>query len=207
MGAEGGSMGSLASGCRAWRALKVSSVLGAIGGAVKCCRAFRTSPMRSALRTCFSNAPSRVGITRARFTPSFFPLEPPSAPMSEAPHFSEKLVREALATFSPCSAAGVFGYRPRLLQQCSRAESFYFVPTLTRAVNLFASGEAPGFLQPFIAGGVSIALSKPNRGVRPLCAGDSIRRLVAKCFCHGGKNEISGSFEGQNYGVEVSRRG
>jgi hypothetical protein len=66
---------------------------------------------------------------------------------------------------------------------------------------MFAAGEAPDFLQPFVAGGVSIALSKPNRGVRPLCCGDSIRRLVAKCFCHGGKDEISKSFAGQNYGV------
>ena len=116
-------------------------------------------------------------------------VPPPAAPMSVAPHFSDKLVREALATFSPTSAAGLFGYRPRLLQQCARA------------VNLFASGNAPPFLQPFIAGGVSIALAKPNRGVRPLCCGDAIRRLVAKCFCHGGKKEISASFKGQNYGV------
>ena len=129
------------------------------------------------------------------------PVPPPAAPPSLAPVFDVKVVREALATFSPCSAAGVFGYRPRLLQQCARAESFHFVPTLARAVNMFAAGEAPAFLQPFIAGGVSIALSKPSRGVRPLCCGDSIRRLVAKCFCHGGKDEISKSFAGQNYGV------
>ena len=129
------------------------------------------------------------------------PILPPPCPPSAAPFFSDKVVREALATFSPCSAAGVFGYRPRLLQQCARAESFDFVQRLGRAVNMFAAGEAPTFLQPFVAGGVSIALSKPNRGVRPLCCGDSIRRLVAKCFCHGGKDEISKSFAGQNYGV------
>ena len=92
------------------------------------------------------------------------PIEPPSEQISASPYFDEKVVREALATFSPCSAAGVFGYRPRLLQQCARAESFYFMPSLTRAVNYFCSGEAPDFLQPFIAGGVSIALAKPNRG-------------------------------------------
>ena len=56
-------------------------------------------------------------------------------------------------------------------------------------------------MQPFIAGGVSIALAKPNKGVRPLCSGDSIRRLVAKCFCLGAKDEISEEFKGKNYGV------
>jgi hypothetical protein len=73
--------------------------------------------------------------------------------------------------------------------------------SLTQAVNYFASGEAPKFLQPFVAGGVSIALAKPNRGVRPLCSGDAFRRLVAKCFCHGGRDQISESFKGQNDGV------
>src|SRR5690348_4490092 len=70
---------------------------------------------------------------------------------------------------------------------------------------MFASGDAPEFLQPFMAGGVSIALAKPNRGVRPLCSGDSLRRLVAKCFCLGGKSEISTYFDGKNYGVGCSQ--
>jgi len=131
------------------------------------------------------------------------PVQAPPAEPSAAPIFAEKLVREALATFSPSSAAGLFGYRPFILQQCARAESFHFVPALTRSVNLFASGEAPDFLQPFVAGGVSIALVKPgvNKGVRPLCCGDSIRRLVGKCFCLGGKDFISNEFRGKNFGV------
>ena len=105
-----------------------------------------------------------------------------------------------LFSFSPSSPSGLFGYRPSLLQQCARAESFHFLTTLTRAVNVLA-GEAPLFLQPFLAGGVSIALAKPTKGVRPLCCGDPLRRLVAKCFCMGGKGEISQKFEGKNFGV------
>ena len=134
-------------------------------------------------------------------------LHPPSpapelaVPTHDAPLFQEQHVREALFSFSPTSAAGLFGYRPFLLQQCARSESFHFVSTLTRAVNMLASGKAPMFLQPFLAGGVSIALAKPTRGVRPLCCGDPLRRLVAKCFCLGGKGEISQKFKGKNYGV------
>jgi hypothetical protein len=132
------------------------------------------------------------------------PYSPPPVfpvPTYDAPRFNDQHVREALFSFSPTSAAGLFGYRPSILQQCARAESFHFVPTLTQAVNFFASGTAPMFLQPFLAGGVSIALAKPNKGVRPLCCGDPLRRLVAKCFCLGGKGEISRGFHGKNFGV------
>ena len=71
-----------------------------------------------------------------------------------APIFTNDRVREALNSFAPTSAAGLFGYRLNLLQQCARAESFHFLSTLRRAVNHFASGEAPMFLQPFLAGGI-----------------------------------------------------
>ena len=114
--------------------------------------------------------------------------------------FNEALVKTALASFSTGSSAGLFGYRPFLLQQCSRAEPT-FAYSLTQAVNKLAKGLAPSFLQPFLAGGVAIALQKPNKGVRPLCCGDPLRRLVGKCFCIGGKGEISGVFKRKNFGV------
>ena len=66
---------------------------------------------------------------------------------------------------------------------------------------MFARGEGPLFLQPFLAGGVSIALQKSATAIRPLCCGDPIRRLVAKCFCFGGKTQISNTFQGKNFGV------
>jgi hypothetical protein len=37
--------------------------------------------------------------------------------------------------------------------------------------------------------------------VRPLACGDPIRRLVAKCFCIAGKDDIENAFAGRNYGV------
>ena len=136
--------------------------------------------------------------SRPQKSPSGVPT--PRSP-SQLHQFTDQHVREALFSFTPTSAAGLFGYRPSIFQQCARAESFHFVPTLTKAVNLLACGNDPRFLQPFLAGGVSIALVKPNRGVRPLCCGDPLRRLVAKCFCLGGKDEISRGFKGKNFGV------
>src|SRR6185312_8158598 len=52
-------------------------------------------------------------------------------PTHDAPRFTDQLIREALFSFAPTSAAGLFGYRPSIIQQCARAESFHFVPTLT----------------------------------------------------------------------------
>src|SRR5690348_10485084 len=56
---------------------------------------------------------------------------------------------------------------------------------------------------PFLLG-VSIALLKSNGGVRPLACGDPFRRLVAKCFCIGAKDNFS--FCWKNFGV-VARVG
>ena len=127
--------------------------------------------------------------------------DPPPIPSQETPHFTVEVVRKALSSFGPSSAAGLFGYKPLLLQQCVRAESFIFPRALTSAVNDFASGLAPGFLKRFVAGGVSIALKKSETAVRPLACGDPLRRLVAKCFCVAGKEDISLAFKGRNYGV------
>jgi len=63
---------------------------------------------------------------------------PAPLPHQDVPRFTEDVVRTALCSFGPGSAAGLFGYKPFLLQQCVRAESFIF----TRAVNEFASGRA-----------------------------------------------------------------
>jgi hypothetical protein len=126
---------------------------------------------------------------------------PVAVDRSRAPRFQEDTVRTALASFGAGSAAGLFGFSPLHLQQCARAESFSFVNALTAVVNMLADGRGPEFLRPFLAGGVSIALSKPNSGVRPLCCGDPLRRLVSKCFCIGGKADIEAVFKGKNYGV------
>ena len=68
-------------------------------------------------------------------------------------------------------------------------------------MNYLAEGRAPSFLRPFLAGGVSIALAKNKTAIRPLCCGDPLRRIVAKCFCIIGKTDIAKVFEGKNYGV------
>ena len=126
---------------------------------------------------------------------------PDRLPPVDTPYLREDTVRTALSSFGPTSAAGLFGYRPRLLKECMSSEAARFPIALTSAVNKFASGQAPDFLKRFIAGGVSIALEKNATSVRPLCCGDPIRRLVAKCFCIAGRDKIWEAFRGRNYGV------
>ena len=127
--------------------------------------------------------------------------QPEAIPPSPTPFFTAETVGPALCSFGPGSAGGLFGYTAFHLQQCWDAESWSFSGALLAAVNQLASGEAPPFLKPFLAGGVSIALRKGVSGVRPLCCGDPLRRLVAKCFCLGGKEEIAEFFDRKNYGV------
>ena len=43
---------------------------------------------------------------------------PAPLPHQEVPRFTEDVVRTALCSFGPGSAAGLFGYKPFLLQQC-----------------------------------------------------------------------------------------
>ena len=129
------------------------------------------------------------------------PAPPPLSPLRSSSFFSEDLIKAALASFCAGSGAGLFAYRPFTLQQCPRVESDHFLRALSAVVNLLGSGKAPSFLRPFLAGGVSIALLKSNGGVRPLACGDPFRRLVAKCFCIGAKDDFSSFFAGKNFGV------
>ena len=83
----------------------------------------------------------------------------------QAPHFKVDVVRSALSSLGPGSAAGLLGYKPYLLQQGMRSESA-FEGAVTSAVNHLAAGKAPKFLKRILAGGVSIALQK-NENANP----------------------------------------
>jgi hypothetical protein len=99
---------------------------------------------------------------------------PAPLPHQEVPRFTEDVVRKALCSFGPGSAAGLFGYKPFLLQQCVRAESFVFTRALTSAVNEFACGRAPAFLNGMWLVESQLRLRRP----KPLCG----RWLVVTLF-------------------------
>jgi hypothetical protein len=143
-----------------------------------------------------------VGALRLLHPPATRDVGPPPPP-DALPHFLDVSVRAAMATFGPGSSGGLFGYKPLLLQQCLHSSSPVFLDALTRLVNHLGAGRAPSFLHPFLGGGVLSASSKKQGGIRPICCGDPLRRLVSKCFCLGGREEIAEVFKNSNFGVGV----
>ena len=69
----------------------------------------------------------------------------------------------ALASFGAGSGAGLFAYRPFILQQCARVESDSFLRALSAVVNLLASGEGPSFLRPFLSRGCVYCLLETQK--------------------------------------------
>src|SRR5437763_5163197 len=59
----------------------------------------------------------------------------------------EREIQAALNSFGAGSGAGLFAYRPFILQQCARTQSDSFLRALCAVVNLLASGEAPASLR------------------------------------------------------------
>ena len=53
---------------------------------------------------------------------------------------------------------------------------------LTGLVNPLARGEAPKPIADCLAGATLIALEKKDGGIRPIAAGETVRRLVGKCL-------------------------
>ncbi len=57
-------------------------------------------------------------------------------------------------------------------------------------VNKLARGDAPPAVAPFVAAANLFAGSKPNsQDVRPLAAGEYVRRLTSRCMCSAAKDE------------------
>ena len=72
---------------------------------------------------------------------------------------------------------------------------------LTKVVRVLADGTAPVFLAPFVAGASLAALDKTKKGVfdvRPIAAGQIIRRIVAKCMCATQKDLAASFFRGED---------
>lgn len=58
-----------------------------------------------------------------------------------------------------------------------------FLPRLRDVVNLLLSGNACPEVQPFLAGAKLTALSKSKDDIRPIAAGNVLRRVASKCAC------------------------
>jgi hypothetical protein len=90
-------------------------------------------------------------------------------------------VRTALESFSSRTAPGAFGLRPEPLVESARADrSGAFLHQLTAVVNLFREGKMPSTIAHLMAGATLTGILKKDGGVRPIAAGETLRRLVGK---------------------------
>ena len=113
------------------------------------------------------------------------PLSPPLPPAEVIPtplRFTIPLVRKAVGAFHAGSAPGASKLHPAHLQDAMSAPTAdagcRLSAPLTFVVNLLARrGRAMGCRAPVYP------LKKKDNGVRPIAVGETIRRLVSRCFC------------------------
>jgi hypothetical protein len=72
---------------------------------------------------------------------------------------------------------------------------------LARVVTHFANGRIPLTVQPAFGGAVLHALKKKDGSVRPIAAGEVLRRLTARCLCRSVKDEAAEYFAPYQFGV------
>ena len=119
---------------------------------------------------------------------------------------TEEDVTAALSSFHRGSSGGAFGLRPEHVQiamECHNDERTNPLGTLTKFTNHLLSGRAPEEVQPYFAGGRLCALHKGEHDVRPIAAGETLRRLASKVACLSVKEKARKLFSGHQFGVAI----
>ena len=133
------------------------------------------------------------------------PLQNDLPPIEGNPlHLEETEVKKAIVSFRRGSSAGTMGLRPEHLQAAILEhvdKDVNPLSALTRLVNHMLQGKAPQDVQSFYAGARLCALEKGEDDVRPIAAGETLRRLVSKAACISIKEKAGTLFNGRQYGV------
>ena len=119
--------------------------------------------------------------------------------------FKKQDLLRALRSFGKMTSAGVTALRAEHLQQLCEADASLRT-TLLDFANHVVDGDLPPEAWRHFAGGSLAALGKPGGGVRPIAAGEVLRRLVSKMATNHAlrKKELAGLgdlFAGMQYGV------
>lgn len=120
----------------------------------------------------------------------------------------DKDVIDAINSFDSMAACGTMGIKSTLLKQMmTEDDSNSFIPTLRSFIIHLGLGRAPNSLRPYLAGGCLNALIKPPKklgekpGVRPIAAGELLRRIVAKCLNRTQRHKYDAKFAPHQLGV------
>jgi len=129
-------------------------------------------------------------------------LASPCSAVPKQTPITEDAVAAALKTFPRGSSPGCMGLRAEHLRDAAQCvTSVGFLSTLTHVVNFFRDGHVPEAAQPYFAGGRLCALIKSNKDLRPIAAGETLRRLTAKALCASVKEDAKKFFAGSQFGV------
>ena len=113
-------------------------------------------------------------------------------------------ITTALSSFHRGSSGGALGLRPEHLQVAvqyhhdARSDP---LGTLTKLTSHMLAGKMPHEVQHCFAGGRLCALHKGEGDVRPIAAGETLRRLASKVGCLSAKMKSRTLFKDQQYGV------
>jgi hypothetical protein len=115
-------------------------------------------------------------------------------------------IEKAIKSFPRGSAGGPSGLRPQHLKDAMVAGWGDEVARQLRNVaNKMARGEIPEAARPYVLGAALTALAKPEgKGLRPVAAGETIRRVVAKGLWGLIKEETKEKLEPAQVGVGTS---
>ena len=108
----------------------------------------------------------------------------------------------ALRSFHKGSSAGALQIRPEFLREAADADaSGGFIKNLIAALDVLQRGHAPPSIRPAFAGAALSALEKKGGGTRPIAAGESLRRVIAKILCARAKEKAAKVFAPFQFGV------
>ena len=124
---------------------------------------------------------------------------PDTAPLQLSNEFNLEAV---LHSFPADTACGPSGLRVQHLLEANEASLMMPLTTILRqVVNLLLRGDCPSEVAPFLAGANLTALRKGEQDVRPIAAGEVLRRLASKCACLKVQAKAKDFFKPSQFGV------
>ena len=120
-----------------------------------------------------------------------------------------ELIKSAVASFPPLTAAGLSGFRAAYLKELWDGGVSDSVKQCERGLIAFVRAAAQGLLPDFVAAPLLAArltpLKKKSGGVRPIASGEVLRRLVSKVLCTHFRAEFVQLLSPVQLGVGVPR--
>ena len=135
---------------------------------------------------------------------------PPTLPPGPTPpsvEVSDRIVLQGVKSFPKGSAPDPSALCPSHLHEAvccpSPDRACQVLTSLTKFVNLLATGSAPCSICPHLCGATLLASRKKNGGLRPIAVGEVLRRLVSKSLSSATRHEAFNSLAPLQQGVSV----